>query len=99
MTDGVTKLWVDDATEPIRSQTLRLHYTDMRWIKSSDVGKQFGELQLTVYHQRCDGVPNMCPPNGPEVLTQSHRWDDLVVSRHAIGPVARPSTSLHDYPR
>jgi len=97
--DGITKLWVDDATEPIHAQTLRLHYTDMRWLKSSDAGKQFGEMQLTVYDQRCDGTPNTCPPNGPDVLTQSHRWDDLVVSRHPVGPLTEQRTSSHDHPR
>ena len=95
MSDGITKLWVDDATEPIQTQTLRMHHTDMRWLKASDTGKRFGELQLTVYDQRCDTAPNICPPNGPEILKQSQRWDDIVVSRHSVGPTAQPAKSRH----
>ena len=62
VSDGVTKLWIDDASQPITSQTLRMHYTDMRWLRSSDAGKQFKVLRLTNYHQRCDGIPNTCLP-------------------------------------
>src|SRR6266571_2960703 len=83
--DGTTKLWIDDASEPIASQTLRMHYTDMRWVRSKDAGKQFGLLRLSVYHQRCDSVPNTCPPNGPAILNQYQRWDDIVVSRTPVG--------------
>jgi len=86
--NGVTRLWIDDATEPVRAQTLRMHYTNMRWLRRRDAGKRFGEVRLTVYHQRCDGVPNTCPPNGPVVLNQSHRWDQIVVSKAPIGPIA-----------
>src|SRR5205814_1317499 len=46
MPDGATRLWVDDATQRIDEQTLRLEYTNMRWLKYSDVGKQFGVLRL-----------------------------------------------------
>jgi hypothetical protein len=88
--DGITRVWIDDASAPIAKQTLRMHYTDMRWLKSGDAGKQFGTLRLTVYHQRCDGLPKTCPPDGPAILTQSHRWDQIVISRTPIGPfVAR----------
>jgi hypothetical protein len=86
--NGTTRLWIDDATEPIGAQTLRLQYTDMRWLKYSDIDKQFGVLRLTVYDQRCDGVPYTCPPNGPAILDQSQRWDNIVVSRTPIGPIA-----------
>jgi hypothetical protein len=86
--DGETKLWVDDATQPITTQTLRMHYSDMRWLRSTDAGDGFGVLRLTVYHQRCDGVPATCPPRGPAVLAQSQRWDRIVVSRAPVGPVA-----------
>lgn len=88
--DGETKLWIDEASQPITAQTLRMHYTDMRWLRDRDAGKLFAELRLTVYDQRCDGKPNTCPPNGPDVLTQSHRWDEIVVSTSPIGPIARP---------
>ena len=93
--NGVTKLWIDDASEPIASQTLRMYQTDMRWVKSKDAGKQFGLLRLTVYHQRCDttGVPKTCPPNGPETLTQHHRWDDIVISRSPVGPRRAPTAA------
>jgi hypothetical protein len=90
--DGVTKLWVDDATGPISTQTLRMHYTDVRWLRRSDAGKQLGFLRLIVYHQRCDGVPNTCPPNGPAILKQSHRWDHIVIGTSPIGPIPAPGT-------
>jgi hypothetical protein len=88
VSNGITRLWVDDATQPITGQTLRLQHTDMRWLKSSDLGKQFGTIELTVYDQRCDSVPNVCPPRGPSILNQSQRWDDIVVSTRPIGPIA-----------
>ena len=34
--DGETKLWIDDASRPIASQTLRIGYTNMRWLKVTD---------------------------------------------------------------
>jgi len=87
VSDGVTKLWVDDASTPIVRQTLRMQHTDMRWLRASDAPKRFGFLRLTVYHQRCDIAGNSCPPHGPEILTQYHRWDDIVVSTRQVGPV------------
>jgi hypothetical protein len=90
VSDGETDLWIDDASEPIATQTLRLHYTDMRWLRTEDAGKQFGFLRLTVYHQRCDGIPNTCPPNGPMLLDQSHRWDHIEMSTTPIGPIPSP---------
>ena len=88
VSDGETRLWIDDATTPLSTQTLRMVHTDMRWLKRGDAGKQFGLLRLTIYHQRCDGVPNTCPPNGPTILKQSHRWDQIVISTSPVGPVA-----------
>jgi hypothetical protein len=85
--DGVTKLWVDDASQPISTQTLRIHYTDMRWLRSGDAGKQFSVLRLLVYHQSCEVPRNTCPPKGPAVLDQSQRWDRIVISRNPIGPI------------
>ena len=75
------------ASQPIASQTLRMQYDDMRWLKESDAGKQFGVLRLTVYDQRCDGQPNTCPPSGPSILEQSQRWDNIVVSREPVGGI------------
>lgn len=94
MSDGVTKLWIDDATEPIATQTLRIHHTDMRWLRSSDTDKQFTTVRLTVYNQRCDIAPSNCPPNGPHILNQSHRWDRIVVSKAPIGPVRPPTVAV-----
>lgn len=90
--DGISRLWIDDATRPIPQQTLRMDYRDMRWLKRTDAGKRFGLLRLTVYHQRCDGVPNTCPPHGPAMLRQSHRWDQIVISRTPVGPIASASS-------
>lgn len=87
VSDGVTRLWIDDASQPVTRQTLRMEHTDMRWLRTSDAGRQFSLLRLTVYHQRCDGRPNTCPPNGPVVLEQSHRWDHLVISKVPVGPL------------
>jgi hypothetical protein len=94
LSDGVTRLWIDDATESIDTQTLRLYYTDIRWLRSGDAGKQFETLRLTDYHQRCDTVPNTCPPNGPSILKQSHRWDQIVVSKTPVGPMVPPKVAL-----
>ena len=90
VSDGVTTLWIDDASRPISRQTLRLQYDDMRWLRSSDAGKQFGFLRLTVYDQRCDIHPQSCPPGGPAILNQSQRWDHIVVSRSPVGPIPPP---------
>lgn len=92
--DGVTTLWIDDATEPVITQTRRLYYPDMLWLRSGDADKAFNTLRLTVYHQRCDGIPNSCPPNGPRVLNQSHRWDHVVVSKSPVGPVVPPAVTI-----
>jgi len=92
--DGVTRLWIDDATKPIARQTLRMQYTDMRWLRNNDAGRQFGLLRLTVYDQRCDSGPNTCPPNGPAILNQSHRWDEIVISKNPIGPLVERGDAL-----
>ena len=90
VSNGVTKLWIDDATEPVSGQTLRLAYDDMRWLRASDASRLFGFLRLTVYDQRCDGSPNRCPPNGPTILNQWQRWDHMAVSKQPIGPIEVP---------
>ncbi len=71
--NGVTKLWVDDATAPITQQTLRLYYTDVRF---RDVDVTPGELQLTPYHAKTAPNPS-----------QYVRWDNIVISRKPIGPI------------
>jgi len=91
ISDGVTKLWIDDATDPITAQTLRMEYRDMRWLKYEHANRQFGVVRLTVYDQRCDIGRNTCPPNGPDILDQSQRWDQIVVSKRPIGPRADPT--------
>lgn len=91
VSNGVTKLWVGDANASQSVETLRMHYTDMRWLQTQDAGKRFGVVRLTVYDQRCDIGPNTCPPNGPAILAQSHRWDQLVVSTSPIGPIGSPA--------
>jgi len=91
ISDGVTKLWIDDATDPITAQTLRMEYRDMRWLKYEHANRQFGVVRLTVYDQRCDIGRNTCPPNGPDILDQSQRWDQIVVSKRPIGPLADPT--------
>jgi hypothetical protein len=98
VSDGVTRLWIDDASQPIARQTLRLEYDDMRWRQSHDAGKRFGFVRLTAYHQRCDLDPNTCPPNGPAILDQSQRWDHLVVSRRPIGPLQLSPVCTGAYP-
>lgn len=92
VSNGVTRLWIDAAGDPLTKQTLRMEYKDMRWLKARDEGKQFGVVRLTVYHQRCDKGPNTCPPNGPVVLSQSQRWDQIVVSKAPIGPMRLPTS-------
>jgi hypothetical protein len=102
LSNGVTKLWIDDATKPISTQTLRMQYDDMRWLKADEIGKQFGQVRLTVYDQRCDIGRNTCPPNGPSILDQSQRWDEIVVSKGPIGPMIEmprnvpPTTRSHE---
>jgi len=91
ISDGVTKLWIDDATDPITAQTLRMEYRDMRWLKYEHANRRFGVVRLTVYDQRCDIGRNTCPPNGPDILDQSQRWDQIVVSKRPIGPRADPT--------
>jgi hypothetical protein len=89
----VTRLWIDEAAEPITKQTLRMEYTDMRWLKARDRGKQFGVVRLTVYHQRCEIARQTCPPYTPVVLSQSQRWDQLVISKAPVGPMVESRTS------
>jgi hypothetical protein len=86
--DGITKLWVDDASEPIAKQTLRMRHDDMRWLRTNETGRQFGVVRFLVYDQSCVAT-NTCPPRGPAILNQSQRWDDLVVSKAPIGPIAK----------
>jgi hypothetical protein len=88
LSNGVTRLWIDDASGPVTAQTLRMEYRDMRWLKPDQANRRFGVVRLTVYDQRCDIGPNTCPPHGPDILDQSQKWDDIVVSKSPIGPRA-----------
>jgi hypothetical protein len=92
LSDGIARLWIDDATNPITAQTLRMEYRNMRWLKREQANRQFGVVRLTVYDQRCDIGRNTCPPNGPDILDQSQRWDHIVVSKSPIGPLADAAT-------
>jgi hypothetical protein len=85
VSDGATRLWIDDASRGVPRQTLRLAYDDMRWLRTVDAGKQFGFLRLTAYNQRCDIAPQKCPPIGPAIRDQYQGWDGIVVSRSSIG--------------
>jgi hypothetical protein len=98
VSDGLTRLWIDDASQPIGKQTLRLEYDDMRWRRSHEGGKRFGFLRLTAYNQRCDGNPNSCPPNGPSILDQSQRWDHIVISKRRVGPIQFAPVCTRAYP-
>lgn len=80
--NGIVKLWIDDASVPITTQTLRLAYTDMRFLRSGDAGKKLSELRLTVYNQRCDSG-SACPSQ----RNQFHKWDNFVISTTPIGPM------------
>jgi predicted 3-demethylubiquinone-9 3-methyltransferase (glyoxalase superfamily) len=79
--NGILRLWIDDASVPITTQTLRMQYTDMRFLRAGDAGKRLSELRLTVYNQRCDSG-SACPSQ----RTQFHKWDNFVISRTPIGP-------------
>jgi hypothetical protein len=81
VSDGLTKLWVDDASQPIRTQTLRLSYTDMRWLRSGDAGLQPGQLRLLIFNQGCNAGA-ACPA----LLDQYQKWDQIVISTAPIGP-------------
>jgi hypothetical protein len=81
VSDGLTKLWVDDASQPIGTQTLRMSYTDMRWLRSGDAGLRPGELRLLVFNQGCD-LGAACPA----MLDQYQKWDRIVISTSPIGP-------------
>ena len=86
--NGMTKLWIDDATSPISAQTLRMEHDDMRWLKAyQNPACNSASCVLTVHDQRCDIGRNTCPPNGPSVLDQSQRWDLIVFSRRPCGPM------------
>jgi hypothetical protein len=80
--NGILKLWIDDASVPVTTQTLRMHYTDMRFLRSGDAGKKLSELRLTVYNQRCDSGA-ACPSQ----RTQFHKWDNFVIGKTPIGPM------------
>jgi hypothetical protein len=83
--DGVAELWIDDASRPISTQTLRLRQQDMRWLGPDDAGKQLGTLRLTA--RRCDEALPPCLAGEGGSSGDSPRWDHIVVSRAPIGPL------------
>jgi hypothetical protein len=73
------KLWVDDVTNGNpQTQTLRMYWTNVRYLRSQDSGKKYGRLRLTVYSQR---------KYSSEPADRYMSWDDIVVSKAPIGPI------------
>src|SRR5439155_17922791 len=81
VSDGLTKLWVDDASQPISTQTLRLSYSDMRFLGSGDAGNRAGMLRLMTFNQGCRAGAGC-----PAMLDQYQKWDEVVISTSRIGP-------------
>ena len=77
MADGVTKLWVDDATVPLSAQTLRASYTDIVFRTAADRGRRLTDVMLTAYANT--RATNAIP-------TQYTKWDDIVISKARVGP-------------
>jgi len=85
--DGVAELWIDDASRPIATQTLRLSRRDMQWRASRDASARLlGALRLTA--RDCDKATPACPDGEAASPHDSHRWDHIVVSRMPVGPLA-----------
>mgnify|MGYP001572364052 CR=1 FL=1 len=78
--NSIVKMWIDDASVPIVTQTLRLHYTTVRGRNSAPECDQaaidMDLLEMTAYHQ-----------SNPPSPGQYQRWDQIVVSRTPIGPM------------
>ena len=86
--DGVVKMWIDDASVPISSQTLRLYYTKVKMRNpraECDLSSiHMNLIEMTAYHQSNTPSPG-----------QYQRWDQIVVSQKPIGPMggAPPSAN------
>ena len=73
--DGIVKLWIDDASQPIPTQTLRLFYTSLKY-RNPQESCPIENFQLTDYHDVTTPAPG-----------QHQRWDQIVVSLKPIGPM------------
>jgi hypothetical protein len=80
--NGVTKLWVDDASGPIATQTLRASYTDVVFRTTGDGWRLLTDIMLTAYANT--RVTNALPD-------QYTKWDQIVFSRARIGPIGSDS--------
>lgn len=72
------KLWIDDVTngDP-QTQTLRMNWTNVRYLRSGESDKKYGRSRLTVYSQR---------KYASEPADRFMTWDSIVVSKTPIGP-------------
>jgi hypothetical protein len=75
--NGVSKLWVDDASQPIVAQTLRASYSDIVFRTSIDGLRLLTTILLTAYANNREGA----------LPSQYQKWASLVVSRARIGPI------------
>ncbi len=82
ISDGIAKVWIDDASNTVSSQTLRIYYNNLL-IRNSLRG--YNRLMLTLYNQRC-GLGSACPSTNPQWM----KWDNIVVSKNPIGPMNYP---------
>jgi hypothetical protein len=74
--NGVTRLWVDDASAPIGQQTLRASYNDIFLRADFHIGVLLRHVWLSAFH-------NTNPPDPDQYV----KWDNLVISLGPIGPL------------
>jgi hypothetical protein len=91
VSDGIARLWVDEATDTLQAQTLRLEYTDLL-IRNTGQTQGYNDVLLTDYHEVCN---SLCPAT----ILQWVKWDNIVVSKAKIGlpagwPPPNPPTGL-----
>jgi len=81
--NGIVKFWVDDASLPITSQTLRLSYNNIL-IRGSGNNSGYNMVWLTDYREDCRNDSGGCA----QTLNQWVKWDNVVVrsGNNQIGP-------------
>lgn len=82
--NGIVKFWVDDASQPITSQTLRLSYNNIQ-IRKAGNNSGYNMIWFVDYREDCrTGDSIGCPQN----LNQWVKWDNVVVrsGNTQIGP-------------